>query len=251
MVRRIVLLVITASLVPMSALAQQAIRVTIKSTTPNSAIYINGVERGVDSCIVRLRPDQYKIKATCEGRRAWEGEVAFADSVLNQSFRIPELELITGLFSVDYQPKGADVYFDGEYMGKSPLVGSQAKRVPVGRHSVRIAHEGYEPFERIVQIDEEGTQPLAGDLTMLYGLPAVQTKTSTADVSKREKPQNVKKQSNKLQKEQLKAEKKAKKREKAEAKKKKAVEKAHLKAEKKRMAAMRKMKKSGSRGQTP
>ena len=229
MLLRNLLIIVAVAWFSVSTSAQNVIRVTIKTTTPNAAIFINGVERGVDSCLVRLRPDKYTIRATCEGRRDWEGEITFNGDVHSQIFRIPEMEQIRGTLSINYLPKGSDVYLNGEFLGKSPLVGDLAKRVPIGRHSVRVESKGYESFVGMVQINENETQTLQGELKLVDGSAAGYTQETPVKASKKLKQKKTK--------EEKKAEKEAKKRKKAEAKEKRRLEKEKANEEKRNKKA--------------
>jgi hypothetical protein len=63
---------------------------------------------------------------------------------------IPEFESLTGSLEVTANIAGATVYIDGEAVGEAPL---HREDLSTGRHSVRVEADGFQTFERPVNIN--------------------------------------------------------------------------------------------------
>lgn len=67
----------------------------------------------------------------------------------------------SGVLSVDYAPEGATVYFDNKYLGISPGVFSN---IDIGRHELRIEHDGYLMEKRNVIVKSSEQTKVQGSL---------------------------------------------------------------------------------------
>jgi hypothetical protein len=59
--------------------------------------------------------------------------------------------------SITSDPPGADVYYDGEYIGKTPLAGFETAR---GDHSLTITKDGFKPASIPVVIQPGSNDPV-------------------------------------------------------------------------------------------
>jgi tetratricopeptide (TPR) repeat protein len=74
--------------------------------------------------------------------------------VQEKTKRTIRVELTRGYasFTIDSEPSGADVYLDGEHLGKTPLLSSPVS-VPYGFHLVELKMEGYKSFREYLKFD--------------------------------------------------------------------------------------------------
>ncbi|MEK6678615.1 MAG: PEGA domain-containing protein [Nitrospirota bacterium] len=86
---------------------------------------------------------QHKIMIKKKGYEVIEGEIAVKDKIMtNIEYTLSES---TGVFNVISEPLQADVFFDGEPIGKSPV---KIKNVSGGSHIVKISKKYYDDFEK-------------------------------------------------------------------------------------------------------
>ena len=77
--------------------------------------------------------------------------------------------------SVTSDPPGADVYFDGEYIGKTPLAGFETAR---GEHDLKITKDGFKTASIPVTIQPGSVDPFE----IFMPLVAEQTEDSTTAI---------------------------------------------------------------------
>lgn len=86
---------------------------------------------------------RHKIMIKKKGYEVIEGEIAIKDKVMtNIEYTLLES---TGILNVISEPSQADISFDSEPVGKSPI---KIKNVSSGSHMVRISKKNYDDFEK-------------------------------------------------------------------------------------------------------
>lgn len=75
--------------------------------------------------------------------------------MLKKTIFLPEINANT-ILNFDSEPEGADIYLDGHFIGKTPLLNFH---IQFGKHNIRIEKAGYLPF--IVQKSFENSQSYA------------------------------------------------------------------------------------------
>ncbi|MBI5180515.1 MAG: PEGA domain-containing protein [Nitrospirae bacterium] len=88
---------------------------------------------------------QHKIMIKKRGYEVIEGEIAVKDKVMtNIEYALSES---TGALNIISEPSQADVFFDSEPVGKSPV---KLKNVSAGSHIVKVSKKYYDDFEKEV-----------------------------------------------------------------------------------------------------
>jgi len=127
------------------------VSVTFVSTTPRAMIYINDVERGIDSCNVKLSPGVCNVKVTRKGWRDRE-EIVTIDDAYSQRVVIPEMEQLYGTLLVSCKPNGSIVYINGERKGVTPL----SLSLPLTSYGLKVEKDGYQLFNTPAILREDG-----------------------------------------------------------------------------------------------
>lgn len=127
--------------------------VNIYSTTPQAQIFVNDVERGTDSCIVRLLPGPCQIRVERKGWHDREITVTIGNEK-EQTVQIPAMEQMFATLDVDYKPYGSTVYINGEEKGETPLT----LKLPVEIYGLKIEQEGFEAYNAPVVLKYEDQQ---------------------------------------------------------------------------------------------
>ena len=142
----------------------------IENDTSGSSFSLKGIQYKVEGDI-RVFGDMctlnYKIISTGNSRIVHIGslDISSAASLRRAAWTISNtvddvLNNKAGSLNVTSVPNGADVYIDGSFQGKAPLVLS----LSVGNHKVEAKLEGYSPYEGIVDIKAKSV--LAHAITM-------------------------------------------------------------------------------------
>ena len=125
--------------------------VTVSVTTDSdSQIYIDNEKKGRGKWTGRLTEGEHVFEAKKEAHKTSIKNIKL-NLGKDESITIPDPEPIYGVLDVNTTPIGADVYIDGKKQGTSPRVISD---VLIGKHSVRIEKDGYNPETREIIITE-------------------------------------------------------------------------------------------------
>ncbi len=97
---------------------------------------------------LQLEPGSHHLEATKKGYRAWSLDL---DVKPGQKRRLAiDLERRPGRLTVTSSPAGARVFVEGVEKGETPLDSLAVRSGPL---RVRVAHKGYEPQERQVEVE--------------------------------------------------------------------------------------------------
>jgi hypothetical protein len=133
---------------------------------PNAAkMYLDGKHIGTTPVEQSgVSPGSYAVRVTKPGYESWEGSVVVETGKTAEV--MARLKRAKGELSANSDPRGATVYLDGQQVGTTPL---ERFGLEPGSHSVRMAKEGYRPWEREVSIKTGETEELLARLTALKG----------------------------------------------------------------------------------
>jgi len=105
-------------------------------------------------CTLELPPGTVLITVSRPGFRS---EEVVLDVLPDHTHKVvAKLEPATGVVSVEADEAGALVEVDGAAAGFTPVL----LRLPVGKHRLRVTHQGAEPIERELEISETSPQRL-------------------------------------------------------------------------------------------
>ena len=145
---------------PVSQPAKPAAKLSVKTTTSGSKIYIDEEYKGTDSWQGELTPGTYLVEARKDGFRSSTKTVTLAKQQ-TESITLPALQQIFGSMMVDYEPVDADVYLDNTLIGKSPNV---FNNLATGKHTIKIIKDGYSDYSGSVTIQENQQASVSGSL---------------------------------------------------------------------------------------
>ena len=131
--------------------------VSIESTPPGAAIFVNGRLAGSTPLRVEgLESGAYDLHLEKAGFES-----------LHQNLRVPgpaELQLAlkewpSGKITVRVEPPGSEVLLDGQSEGHTPVV---LEKVPAGRHLLEVRKTNYETFSQRIELLPSGTLAFEG-----------------------------------------------------------------------------------------
>ncbi|WP_083773157.1 PEGA domain-containing protein [Methanolacinia petrolearia] len=152
------------------------------SSNPSGAdVYLNDEFIGNTPLTVNaLYPGIYYVRLEMTGYESWEkifdikeGETTYISYNLDAS--------VGEAYSINTEPDGAEIYFDGEFKGYSDKV---LNNLPTGQHEITLVLDGYQDYRRIVYIQEGMSQSLTHVFEPMptTGTVVVESVPSNADV---------------------------------------------------------------------
>jgi diacylglycerol kinase family enzyme len=119
-------------------------------TDAESKIYVNNIEKGVGLWRGKLEAGIYQFEAKKDNHKS---RIEYRTIVASEEpcvINIPAPEPIVSEVVVTSSPTQAEVYVDGELIGKTPVTTS----LIVGGHSVKISKEGYVAYKGSLEVKE-------------------------------------------------------------------------------------------------
>lgn len=132
----------------------------VKTATAGAQIYIDEELKATDQWQGQLAPGTYLIEARKLGYRSASLTVK-VNKMKTESIMLPPLEEAYGALLVDVEPVDAEIYFDGNLLGRTPNIFTE---IPIGKHRVRISMPGYKDRMDSVEIVENKQTTLNGSL---------------------------------------------------------------------------------------
>lgn len=127
-------------------------------TTPQDAkLMIDGKEHKIKERISLKYGKRYKIKISSEGYDTFEEDITASPH--KRTYTISLRKLAEAKVRIDCDKENADVYFDGKYVGLTPLIVNSF----AGKHDVRIEKNGYYDYYMNLVLGA-GEQSINGEL---------------------------------------------------------------------------------------
>jgi len=120
----------------------------IRSDPPGAKVSLNGKEVGETPLVWAVKPGRYLIEVHKEGYGGHEEWVEVIGTDRRAVFA--PLRRLFGMLFIYTDPSGADIYIDGQFVGKSPYDG---KDFAPKTYKVRIVKEGFEAWEKEVVVE--------------------------------------------------------------------------------------------------
>lgn len=120
---------------------------------PNGAnVYANGMKKGQTPLqLSAMKPGSYDIRWSKVGYVDDTKTIILnAGKILNLNSNL--VSVGAGSLRVMTSPNGAAVYYDGEFKGQTTVL---AENLIPGKHSIRIAKEGYKEYNGIIDIGRD------------------------------------------------------------------------------------------------
>lgn len=120
--------------------------VTLTVNVPEAALTIDGEEAGEvrGGRELQLPAGTHEIELSAEGYLSESRELNLAGGMVTDV----DVELTRmAILRVDAQISGADLLIDGRSVGQTPFEGE----MPLGNHTFRVEHDGYQPWEGEVE----------------------------------------------------------------------------------------------------
>ena len=114
-------------------------------------IWLDDNRLGTTSWTGTLELGEYTLEARQANHRSSYTQVVVSEQSVGKTIHLNNPKPIYGTFEVSGSPADATIYVDGKKAGTTPLV---VNNVLVGAHKIRIEKEGYNKYEKIVQIAE-------------------------------------------------------------------------------------------------
>jgi hypothetical protein len=164
-----------AELVP-QAEKQQVGRLRVVSAVPDAEVFVDGAAMGkapFDRADVPA--GKHFVVVRKQGFADWKREL---DLEAGGSIALTAELSASGTLKVLSNIAGADVYVDGQPLGKTPLT---VPDVPAGEHILEVKHPGYVPAKQTLHVNGGEQKVLSADLA------PVRTGPSPADVARKKR----------------------------------------------------------------
>jgi TolB-like protein len=154
-------------------------RLVIKSEPAGAVVHLNGQQKGntpID--LLELASGDYTITVSKELYHDSEQKYTITDGSKNE--RTVVLNPAFGQFSVEVNPKGADIFLDGQFKGESPLT---IDGLPSGSFRLKVSKALYESMDEEIIIEDGETNQQFVVLSPRFGTLNITGSPNTAQVS--------------------------------------------------------------------
>lgn len=133
-------------------------QIKITSLPTKAEVYLNEEYKGKTPLTIKdaRGRESYLIRVSAPDYRDWESKV-IVEPGQTVDLKANLERMATGAVLIASNPKGAKVYVDGEFIGRTPLVGV---KLEVGERQIRITKSGYAEVARKVNVMEENNPPI-------------------------------------------------------------------------------------------
>ena len=154
------------------------IRVT--SSPSYAEVYLDGAYRGkTPITLSNIEVGKHTVKVTKKDYYDYSETVQVKGNVTTPVFARLQPVPRTGSLNIDSDPSYAEVYLDGSYRGKTPLIISNLE---VGKYQIRISKDGYYDWYSTAQVKQNVTTPVFAPLEPMTGSLYVTSSPSYARV---------------------------------------------------------------------
>ena len=120
----------------------------------NAEIFIEGTKRGNGKWSGPLKAGTYSVECRLDNRYRPTRQQITIRPDQSETFKLNAPVPITGGLFVNSSPLGATIHIDGKEVGQTP---KNLGEILIGRHTVRILHDGYRQEETSVEVTEGQT----------------------------------------------------------------------------------------------
>ena len=118
-------------------------------TVPEGAkVFVNGIDRGLSPVELSLPMGKVSIQCSKKGYRDVSHEITLSPGA-TETVNLT-MEGIPAEVSVVTTPSKADVFLDGAYKGRSPIV---IDHIPPGAHVIKVSCDGYASAAKSIKLD--------------------------------------------------------------------------------------------------
>ncbi len=122
----------------------------IKSKPSSAKLYINGNHQGKTPLKLSLSPGRYEIMVEEKGYITEKKSVRLRKGKTLNLTLYMDKEVATGNVRVESEPKSAEIYIDGDYIGKTPDTIPDLKP---GRYSIEVRKKGYKSWSKTFAVE--------------------------------------------------------------------------------------------------
>lgn len=131
-------------------------------TVPSGAgVYINGEYKGLTPITIPIKKGSHTLLIRKSGYKDYKTRVFLSsgeykdisielEEIGEKTYKKTEVEEKC-IIDISSSPSGAEVYIDGEFIGKTPIM----KEVLCGKYYIEVKKEGYELWEKVVELSED------------------------------------------------------------------------------------------------
>lgn len=124
--------------------------VEITCQDKDAEIYIDGTRRGEGEFKGQLKEGMHRLEVKKANHLTFSKSFTITKSQ-NFTEHIAKLEAIYGKLNLNSTPDDANIYIDGEHIGKTPMIITQ---ILIGNHNIKLQKQGYKNFESEITIEE-------------------------------------------------------------------------------------------------
>ena len=137
--------------------------VTIEGLPPDAEIFLNEKSLGLAPLrLIKLPVGIYMLRITKEGYEDYGEEVVMESGKVTHV--VYSLQPVFGYVFIEGIPDGADVFFNGEKIGETPMY---KKRVRRGYYEVKISRQGYVDLTTNIEVVSGQTAGISYDLQLV------------------------------------------------------------------------------------
>ena len=133
-------------------------RLVVKSEPEGASVFVNGELIGKTPTEKILEPGTYEVTVSLEGYETYETDITL------EKGEVRELSLTLdaiGYLNIKSNPPGADVYLNGEHIGRTPI---ENYKVRAGEYRITLEKDGYLKYETAVPIGPGDVEQITTEL---------------------------------------------------------------------------------------
>jgi len=154
-------------------------RLVIKSVPPGAVVQLNGQQKGKTPIdLPELASGDYTITVSKDLHHDSVEKYTITDGSDNE--RTVVLHPAFGQLSVEANPKGADVFVDGQFKGKAPIT---LDELPSGTFRLKVSQDLYETLDEEIIIEDGKTNKQVVVLSPRFGTLNITGSPKSAQVS--------------------------------------------------------------------
>jgi diacylglycerol kinase family enzyme len=152
--------------------------VSINSKPSNARIYLDGEEVGITPGIIKsIDSGTHEVEVKKDGYETWSESVDI-EADKERSLTVV-LRTKTSSISIDSDPSDAVVYLDGEEVGMTP---DTLRSIIPGTHEVEVRMDGYETWNKIVNVESDEEKTLTAALQPKAGSISIESEPAQANI---------------------------------------------------------------------